>query len=308
MRYLPHTGEDIAEMLEVVGAASLDDLFSTIPEDCRRKTGLNLPEALTEWELNDLMASVAGSMAVSPEYKVFLGAGSYEHHIPASVSYLLGRSEFSTAYTPYQPEISQGTLQAIFEYQSLVAALLGMDVANASMYDGASALAEAILMAIRASRLKKVALSSLIHPLYRRVVRTYLAPSGYEIVELPRLDDGRTDLRGLEKMNDLAAVAVQSPNFFGIIEDLAAVGNLTQGTKTLFVTSFTEPLAYGLLKSPGQPGGRYCLRRRPEFWNSPKFRRSRRWDVFLPQGTRPHACPAVWSGKRRIETESRVSF
>ncbi len=254
MRYLPHTGEDIAEMLQVVGAASLDDLFSSIPGDCRRKTGLNLPESLTEWELNDLMASVAGAMAVSPEYKVFLGAGSYEHHIPASVSYLLGRSEFSTAYTPYQAEISQGTLQAIFEYQSLVASLLGMDVANASMYDGASSLAEALLMAVRASRMKKVAVSSLIHPLYRRAVRTYLAPSGYEIVELPRLNDGRTDLRGLKKMDDLAAVAVQSPNFFGIIEDLAAVGNLTRGAGTLFVTSFTEPLAYGLLKSPGSQG------------------------------------------------------
>ena len=162
MRYLPHTGEDIAEMLKVVGVASLDDLFSTIPEACRRKTDLDLPGSMTEWELNDHMEALAKSMAVAPEYKVFLGAGSYEHHIPASVSYLLGRSEFSTSYTPYQPEISQGTLQAVFEYQSLVAALLGMDVANASLYDGASALAEALLMAARVSRQKKVAVSSLV--------------------------------------------------------------------------------------------------------------------------------------------------
>ncbi|MEN6484749.1 MAG: aminomethyl-transferring glycine dehydrogenase subunit GcvPA [Syntrophobacteraceae bacterium] len=254
MRYLPHTQEDIAEMLEVVGARSLDDLFSTIPGDCRRKAELNLPEPLTEWELNETMSGLAKTMAVSPDYKVYLGAGSYEHYIPASVTYLLGRSEFSTAYTPYQPEISQGTLQAIFEYQSLTAFLLGLEVANASMYDGASALAESLLMAIRASRLKKVAVSALVHPLYRRVVHTYLEPSGYEIVELPSLPDGRTDLRALEGMDDLAAVAVQSPNFFGVVEDLAAVGEFTRTRKTLFITAFTEPLAYGLLKNPGSLG------------------------------------------------------
>jgi glycine dehydrogenase subunit 1 len=254
MRYLPHTEEDIAEMLQVIGATSLDDLFSIIPEDCRRKGDLKLPEPLTEWELNELMASLASTMAVPSESKVFVGAGSYEHVIPASVSYLLGRSEFSTAYTPYQPEISQGTLQAIFEYQSLVASLLGMDVANASMYDGASALAEALLMAIRISRLKKVAVSSLIHPLYRRVIRTYLEPPGYEMVELPYLENGRTDLAPLGELGELAAVAVQSPNFFGVIEDLGAVGTLARELKTLFVTSFTEPFAYGLLKSPGSQG------------------------------------------------------
>lgn len=254
MRYLPHTSEDISEMLDVVGAADLEDLFSAIPEDCRRKTGLDLPEPLTEWELNDLMASFAGAMAVSPEYKVFMGAGSYEHFIPASVSYLLGRSEFSTAYTPYQPEISQGTLQAIFEYQSYVSFLLGMDVANASMYDGASALAEALLMAARASKLRKVAVSGLIHPHYRRVARTYLEPAGIEIVELPYLENGRTNLQELDGTGDLAAIAVQSPNFFGIVEDLEAVGNLTRDTKTLLIASFTEPLAYGLFKNPGSLG------------------------------------------------------
>jgi glycine dehydrogenase subunit 1 len=254
MRYLPHTPEDLAEMLQTIGLTSLEELFSAIPEACRRKTALNLPEPLTEWELNDLMAALAGTMAVSPEYRVYVGAGSYEHHIPASVSYLLGRSEFSTSYTPYQPEISQGTLQAIFEYQTLVANLLGLDVANASMYDGASALAEALLMATRASRLKKVAVSRLIHPLYRRVIRTYLEPPGIEIVELPYLENGRTDLRGVGALGDLAAIAVQSPNFFGCLEDLAALGNLTRDTRTLFITSFTEPLAYGLFKNPGSQG------------------------------------------------------
>lgn len=253
MRYLPHTSEDIAEMLRVVGVESLDDLFASIPESCRRKTDLKLPEPLTEWELNDIMGSTAKTMAVSPEYRVFLGAGSYEHNIPASVSYLLGRSEFSTAYTPYQPEISQGTLQAIFEYQSLVASLLGMEVANASLYDGASALAEALLMAARVSKLKKVAVSSLIHPFYRRVIRTYLEPAEFEIIELPYLENGRTDLSGLDT-NGLGAIAVQSPNFFGCIEDLAGIKNQIAGSKALLIASFTEPLAYGLIKNPGSQG------------------------------------------------------
>lgn len=254
MRYLPHTNEDIAEMLQAVGAESMDALFSTIPESCRRKTDLNLPEAATEWELDEIMGSLAKSMAVSPDYKVYLGAGSYEHHIPAAVNYLLGRSEFSTAYTPYQPEISQGTLQAVFEYQTLVAELLGMEVANASLYDGASALAEALLMAGRVSRKKKVALSSLIHPLYRQVVRTYLEPAGFEIFELPYSGDGRTDFGSLGSLENLAAIAVQSPNYFGCIEDIAAVAKITRSMKALFVASFTEPLAYGLHKSPGSQG------------------------------------------------------
>jgi len=258
MRYLPHTEEDIAEMLHVIGASSLDDLFSSIPENFRRKTGLNLPGPVTEWELNDMMSALAQSMAVVPEYKVFLGAGSYEHRIPASVVYLLGRSEFSTSYTPYQPEISQGTLQAIFEYQTFAAYLLGMDVANASLYDGASALAEALLMASRVTRLKKVALSSLIHPHYRRVVRTYLAPAGFEIIELPYSKDGRTDFGRLEGAEGLAAVAVQSPNFFGCIEDLSTVSGLARGAQALSVVSFTEPLAYGLYKSPGAQGADIC--------------------------------------------------
>ena len=167
MRYLPQTREDIDKMLQVVGADSLDDLFSGIPEDCRRQEDLNLPEPLTEWELNRRMDEMAGAMAVAPQYKVFMGAGSYNHFIPEVVRQLLSRSEVYTAYTPYQPEISQGTLQAIYEYQTLVTRLLGMEVANASMYDGASALAEALLMAIRITRRKKVALSTAIHPLYR---------------------------------------------------------------------------------------------------------------------------------------------
>jgi glycine dehydrogenase subunit 1 len=255
MRYLPHTSEDIASMLQAAGADSLDDLFAGIPENCRRSDALNLPEPLTEWELDTHMGNLAAEMAAAPEYKVYIGAGSYDHFIPAAVSYLLGRSEFSTAYTPYQPEISQGTLQAIYEYQTLVTRLLGMDVANASMYDGASALAEALLMATRITRRKKVAVSRLIHPLYRRVVQTYFEPTGYDILEIPYLPNGRTDLSKLDNLEELAAVAVQSPNFFGCIEDLKTMAeNVHSDKKTLLVTGFTEPLAYGLLKNPGSQG------------------------------------------------------
>jgi len=255
MRYLPHTVEDIAEMLQVAGADNLDDLFSSIPEDCRFKGELDLPE-MSEWELNDHMAALAAQMAVMPEYKVFIGAGSYSHYIPATIPYLINRSEISTAYTPYQPEISQGTLQTIFEYQTLTARLLGMEIANASMYDGASALAEALLMAIRIGKAQKktAAVSKLIHPMYRKVVETYFKPTDFKIIELPYLADGTTDISGLEKIGDLAAVAVQSPNFFGCIENIKAVSDKAHSLNALSVTGFTEPLAFGLIKNPGIQG------------------------------------------------------
>jgi glycine dehydrogenase subunit 1 len=254
MRYLPHTDADIASMLKVAGVDNLEGLFSTIPQDCRCTGDLKLPVPLTEWELNNFIDELAGNIAVSPEYKIFIGAGSYEHYIPSSASYLLSRSEFVTSYTPYQPEMSQGTLQAIFEYQTLTARLLGMEVANASLYDGASALAEALLMATRITRRNKVAVSSLIHPMYRRVVETYLKPTGFEIIELPYLKNGRTDLTPLDGIEELAVVAIQSPNFFGCVEDLKASVEIANDKKTLFITSFTEPLSYGLLKNPGSLG------------------------------------------------------
>lgn len=258
MRYLPHTPEDIAAMLDKIGAKNLDALFSTVPDECRRKSPMNLPEPLTEWELDRKMAQLSATMAVSPEYKVYAGAGSYEHYIPASVSYLLGRGEFVTSYTPYQPEMSQGTLQAIYEYQTLTARLLGMEVANASMYDGASALAEALLMALRITKKRKVAVAKAIHPNYRRVVKTYFLPTEFDIIELPYLDkSGRTDfsaLNDIAKDGDLAAVAVQTPNFFGVIEDLCAVAEKIHEDQALLVACASEPLAYGLYKNPGIQG------------------------------------------------------
>jgi glycine dehydrogenase subunit 1 len=202
------------------------------------------------------MDMLAGQTAVGPEYKIFLGAGSYEHHIPETIKQLLRRGELYTAYTPYQPEVSQGTLQAIYEYQTLVCRLLGMDVANASMYDGASALAEALLMAVRITQKRRVAVSRAVHPLYRKVVETYLRPTGFEIVLLPCGPDGRTDPASLTGLEEMAAVAVQSPNFFGCIEDLGALNQTVHAGRNapLMIVTFTEPLAYGLYRAPGAQG------------------------------------------------------
>ena len=254
MRYLPHTAEDIDAMLQVVGANSLDALFATIPETCCCRLGMDLPAPMDEWQLNDHMDRLAGQMAVSPEFKVFLGAGSYDHHIPAALTYVRNRSEFVTSYTPYQPEISQGTLQAIYEYQTLASQLMGTDVATASHYDGATALAEALLMTVRKTGRKQVAVSSLVHPHYRQVIKTYFDPTGHDVVILPYTPKGVTDLSAIDDLDDLAGVAVQSPNFFGCIEDLAAAADRAHGRKALLVAAFTEALAYGLLKSPGALG------------------------------------------------------
>jgi glycine dehydrogenase subunit 1 len=241
-------------MLALLGIKNLDDLFSVIPADCRRTGNLELPGPLTEWELIQEIDALSRTVASSPEYKIFMGAGSYDHFIPESVSYLLSRSEFVTSYTPYQPEISQGTLQAIYEYQTLAARLLGMEAANSSLYDGASALAEALLMSLRITKRSRVALSRLIHPFYRSVVETYLKPGGYEIVEIPYRDDGTTNLSYLGSIDDLAGVALQSPNFFGSIENLRSAAEKIHERNALFIVSFTEAIAYGLLKNPGDLG------------------------------------------------------
>ena len=255
MRYLPHTDEEIREMLAVVGRKSLDELFCSIPEGCRFEGDMPLPEPLDEWRLTDHVDQLARAMQVDEKYRVLIGAGSYHHNIPETIRTIMGRSEFLTAYTPYQPEMAQGTLQGIFEYQTLTARLLGMDVANASIYDGASALAEGLLMGLRIAKKKaKVAVSAAIHPHYREVANTYLEPTCYSTVQLPVGPDGRTDLSGLQDIDDIAAVAVQSPNFFGVIEDLDALAKQVHDAGLLFIVSFTEPLAYGLTKSPGACG------------------------------------------------------
>lgn len=254
MHYFPHTPEEIREMFAAIGVGDFDDLFAMIPKNCRRKEEMGLPPAMPELELNRHLDRLAASTAVSPEYNSFLGAGRYDHFIPHVIPYLLSRSEFSTSYTPYQPEVSQGTLQAIFEYQTLTARLLGMDVANASLYDGASALAEALLMAIRIAKKKKIAISRLVHPHYRQVVESYFASTGYELIELDYLPNGRTDVGALGSLDDLAGVAIQSPNVLGCIEDVAGAAAEAKRTSALTIVCFTEAMAYGLLKSPGDQG------------------------------------------------------
>jgi glycine dehydrogenase subunit 1 len=248
MRYLPHTPGDLREMLEAVGAESVEELFAPIPAEVRRDSEIDI-EPRSEWRLSrefEEMAEAAGS-SVS-----FAGAGSYSHCVPAHVPYLASRSEFLTSYTPYQPEISQGTLQAIFEFQTMTAGLLGMEIANASMYDGASSLAEAVLMAIRVRKKPKVAVSCLNHPHYLEVLRTYLRPSAFEAAELEALPDGRTDYGAMP--GDVSALVVQSPNFLGNIEDLKAAAEAAHSKGALLVVSFTEAVAWGLLKNPGSQG------------------------------------------------------
>ena len=251
-RYIPHTDEDIRRMLETIGIKKIEDLFETIPKEYRLSKLLNLPEALGE---PDLIRHLQGLQL--PIDTSFLGAGAYRHFIPAVVSSLISRSEFYTAYTPYQAEISQGTLQAIFEYQTLMCQLTGMEVSNGSLYDGASSLAEAVLMAQRITRRKKILLSQTIHPEYRKVIETYIDPDQQELVLVPyKKEDGRTDEKVLLDLLDenVSAVVIQSPNFFGFIEDLRRVGKEIHQVGGLMVAGFSEAIAYGVLTPPGEFG------------------------------------------------------
>lgn len=252
MRYIPHTDADIKEMLAAVGAASVDELFRQVPADCRFAQPPLEAEALDEWRLlrhcRDLAAAAGG------DWQVFLNAGSQSHLIPAIVPQLAGRGEFLTAYTPYQPEMSQGTLQAIFEFQTLVSRLTGMGVANASMYDGATAMAESVLMAQRLTKRRTVVVSKLVHPHWRQVLETYLAPAGVDIVLLPARADGLTDLSTLSSVQDPAVLVMQSPNFLGVIEDLEPAATMIHQAGGLLAAGFSEPFALGLIKSPGAQG------------------------------------------------------
>jgi len=255
MRYLPHTKEDIESMLKVTGHSNLDDLFDCISDDLKTDKKIDIPESLSEWELNANMEELASLNIACRDYKCFMGAGSYDHYIPAIIPYLISRSEFMTAYTPYQPEVSQGTLQGIYEFQTMVTQFLGMDIATASHYDCGTALAEGALIALKKNKkANQIAVSSLIHPHHREIINTYINPAGYEIVEIPYTKDGLTDTDALKGMDNIAGICVQSPNFLGNIEDLKAFKVIADAKKTMFITSFTEALAYGLLKNPGSFG------------------------------------------------------
>ena len=239
-RYFPHTAEDEAQMLGVVGADRVEDLFASIPADCRHEGALPLT-AMTEWELTAQAEALAASMPAAGS--AWIGAGSYQHYIPAVVPALAGRSAFYTAYTPYQPEISQGTLQGIFEFQTLIARLLGMEVANASMYDGATALAEGALMACRLTKRNAVAVSQALHPHYRTVLGTYCNANGIEVRDLTMTEEGGTSLEHLKDDAELAALIVQSPNVFGVVEHLAEQAEWIHARKGLLITGFTEAMA-----------------------------------------------------------------
>jgi glycine dehydrogenase subunit 1 len=256
--YCPHTPEDVAAMLAEIGVGSIDDLFARIPSGLRARARIDLPPGSSEPALRARLESLAERNLVAGPGAVFLGAGAYPHWAPAVVDHVLRRSEFSTAYTPYQPEVSQGTLQSIFEFQTFAAMLLGLDVANASMYDGASAAAEAVLMARRVLPGRRVIwISRALHPHYRATIETYIqALADVEVRELPVAADGRTDLAPIEAGagDDALAVVVGYPNVFGVIDDLARAADLAHRNGGLAVSVTTEPLALAMIRSPGACG------------------------------------------------------
>ena len=253
-RYIPNTGQDQQEMLAAIGVKSVEELFADIPETVRFKGHLNIPNAMSELEVTRHMAKLANKNKTIVDYSSFLGAGAYHHFIPSAVNHVISRSEFYTAYTPYQPEISQGELQAIFEFQTLIAELTGMEAANSSMYDGATSLAEAAAMAAGSTRRNKIIVAHAVHPESREVLRTSVKGHNLELVEVGT-KNGVTDLEALKNAVDdqTAAVIVQYPNFFGLIEDLHAIEKITHDKKALFIVS-ANPMALPILKTPAEYG------------------------------------------------------
>ncbi|HQV69373.1 MAG TPA: aminomethyl-transferring glycine dehydrogenase subunit GcvPA [Thermoflexales bacterium] len=253
MNYLPHTDAERAEMLKIIGANSIDELFDAIPEKYRFPK-LDLPEPLTEMEVMWEMQSLTDANADVNHYACFLGAGAYNHYVPSLVDHILRRGEFLTAYTPYQPEVAQGTLQSIFEFQSMVGQLTGMDIATASHYDGATSFTEAALMAMGMTRRQKVLVSPGVHPQYRQVLRTYTQfNTGVKITGDENLDNVSLDalLSHLDK--DTAAVCVSNPDFFGNIIDLKGVAEKVHAAGAMLIVS-VNPISLGLLKPPGEFG------------------------------------------------------
>ena len=255
MRFIPHTEQDIREMLETIGIRNVDQLYDGIPADLQLgDKPLNLPPALSESEVVATLRQIQKRNPDPEEMSSFLGAGAYRHYIPALIGNLLQRGEFSTSYTPYQAEVSQGTLQAIFEFQTMIAMLTGMDVVNASMYDGASALAEAVLMANRINRTNEYLIACAVHPEYRRTTETYLRGADHRLINIPYDSSGRTDFEFIRaNLNDrISAVILQSPNFFGIVEEYEQLGKELAERDTLLIVTVPEPLSLGILKPPGE--------------------------------------------------------
>jgi glycine dehydrogenase subunit 1 len=253
MRYLPLDASDRALMLARIGASDIDALFADIPADKRLPGLLDMPGSMSEIEVERALTRMAARNVAAGSAPFFLGAGAYRHHVPASVDHLIQRSEFLTSYTPYQPEIAQGTLQVLFEFQTQVAALAGMEVANASMYDGSTACAEAMLMAHRLTRRKKAILSGGLHPQYSDVAATLAGMAGDDIVRLP------LDVRAAEDIGALiddstSCVIVQTPDFFGNLRDLAPIAAAAHAKGALLIAVFTEAVSLGAVRSPGEMG------------------------------------------------------
>ncbi|MCQ6278459.1 aminomethyl-transferring glycine dehydrogenase subunit GcvPA [Bacillus sp. EB600] len=253
-RYLPDTEQDKKEMLDFLGMSSIEELFADIPSELRLKGELAIPEADPEPVLLKKMNKLAARNLNADQYPTFLGAGTYDHYIPSVVDHMISRSEFYTAYTPYQPEISQGELQAIFEFQTMVSELTGMDLANSSMYDGFTSLAEAASLAVASTRRSKVVISQAVHPESRAVLNTVAKGHGYSVEEVSLAVDV-TDLEQLKAQVDkgTAAVVVQYPNFFGSIEDLTEIKKIAAANGAVFIVS-SNPLALALLQAPGKLG------------------------------------------------------
>ena len=249
MDYTQQNYKAIKQMLDSIGVTSIDELFSDIPKDLRVKE-LNISNGQTEQELLNSFKGLALKNKISTTFR---GAGIYDHYIPSLVWEVIGRSEFLTAYTPYQAEASQGTLQAIFEYQSLICALTGLDVANASLYDGSTSVAEAVVLSLRISGKNKILISSLLHPEYIQTVKTYLENSKAELVVLPQGANGAIERTVLEANIDdnTAAVVIQSPNYLGIIEDMQTLSAATKSKNVLFI-AVVNPLSLGLFQAPGE--------------------------------------------------------
>jgi glycine dehydrogenase subunit 1 len=253
MRYLPLTPADRTQMLGVIGATSIDDLFVDVPAPARREALFDLPLHAGELEVERELSRLAAMNRPAGAGPFFCGAGAYRHHVPASVDHIIQRSEFLTSYTPYQPEIAQGTLQVLFEFQTQVAALTGLEVANASMYDGSTACAEAVMMAQRVTRKEKAVLSGGLHPHYAATTQTIAHAEGMEIVRLPAAIDAEAAV--IEAIDaGTACVVVQNPNVFGVVTDLTKIAEAAHAAGALMIVVTTETVSFGLIRSPGEMG------------------------------------------------------
>ena len=250
--YISNTLQDEQVMLKSIGASSIEELFSDIPEDVKFNRELNINSPMSELEVQKHIKALCSKNKGTEDLVCFLGAGVYDHYIPSIIKHIISRSEFYTAYTPYQPEISQGTLQAIFEYQTLICDITGLDVTNASMYDGATACAEAAIMAAESTKRKSIIVSKSVHPEIRKVLSTYTRFKEIELIEIDTVD-GVTDITKLKEFVDskTAGVIVQNPNFFGIIEDMTEVEKITHDNKALLIMS-VDPISLAILKTPGE--------------------------------------------------------